>query len=392
MAREWLLLSASVVVTLTIGVALLRWLAPDLLAGSPDLRIVRASEELPPFYEGVFRDRGEGEFIVNDPYTLVRARALIPSGEHENRGPTDLLGFRNRSVPNRVDVLVIGDSQTYGINVGLDENWPSRLQAGLRDPDTVVYSMAFGGWGAVQYLDMLEKGRAFAPRVAVIAFYSGNDAMESFRLAYGVDRWESLRVDESLTLDDRPRLKDWLSRGDWGTQLPSGPRLSFTPARRLYSNHRSPVVDAGWAIMAEAAQRMAVVARETEIALVFTIVPTKELAYAARLAAERVVAPQAYLDLIQIESARIAALAERLTALSGTTYVDLVAPLQAEVAEGRETHPRSVQGHPSALGYERIAARLRPAVEAALSEPREGRDRDHPRKHDPDGAPGQPYH
>ncbi len=77
-AREWMLPGASVTVTMVFGLALVRWLAPQLLGAPPDLRLVRASEEVVPFYENAFGDRDTGDFLLNDPYTLVRARPLVP--------------------------------------------------------------------------------------------------------------------------------------------------------------------------------------------------------------------------------------------------------------------------------------------------------------------------
>lgn len=60
---------------------------------------MRVAEEVVPFYENVFREehRESGKFILKDPYLLARARPLEPAGF---LGPTDLLGFRNRAVPN----------------------------------------------------------------------------------------------------------------------------------------------------------------------------------------------------------------------------------------------------------------------------------------------------
>ena len=46
-----------------------------------------------------------------------------------------------------------------------------------------MYSMAVGGWGAVQYLDMFTKAARFRPHTVIIAFYSGNDPLESFLTA-----------------------------------------------------------------------------------------------------------------------------------------------------------------------------------------------------------------
>jgi len=182
MSREWLLLGLSVSVTLALAVALLRWWAPGLLGITPDLRVVRVSEEVVPFYENVFRVPEGEEFILEDPHLLVRARPLEPPGY---LGPTDILGFRNRAVLTAPDVIAIGDSQTFGLNAPLRGNWPSRLREELARQKAQVYSMATGGWGAVQYLDMVRKASVFGPKVVIVAFYSGNDPMESFRLITG---------------------------------------------------------------------------------------------------------------------------------------------------------------------------------------------------------------
>ena len=133
MKREWVLLLTSVTLTVVLALGLLRWLAPGLLGIPVDLQMVRVSEKLPPFFEGVFRieDYQSPDFILKDPYTSVRAKPLYP--EINGMGPNDILGFRNRQVPNVAEVVVIGDSQTYGNNAILEQNWPSRMadQLGL---------------------------------------------------------------------------------------------------------------------------------------------------------------------------------------------------------------------------------------------------------------------
>ena len=133
------------VVTVALALGLIRLFAPQLLGVSRDLQLVRASKEVPPFFDNVFRreDYEGQDFIIQDPY-VKRARPLLP--EDPGMGPHDILGFRNRSIPNFADVVVIGDSQTYGNNALLVDNWPSRMQAVLTDKRAVVYSMAVGGW------------------------------------------------------------------------------------------------------------------------------------------------------------------------------------------------------------------------------------------------------
>ncbi|MFP6640656.1 MAG: hypothetical protein VCC04_10470, partial [Myxococcota bacterium] len=53
---------------------------------------------------------------VTDPVLFLR---LLPgSGAH------DEWGFRNLGVPSKVDVVAIGDSNTWGINATREKNWP----------------------------------------------------------------------------------------------------------------------------------------------------------------------------------------------------------------------------------------------------------------------------
>ena len=129
MKKEWLLALGVTVVTVAIALGLIRLFAPQLLAVSRDLELVRASKEAPPFFDNVFRreDYEAQDFIIQDPY-VKRAKPLVP--EEFGMGPHDILGFRNRAIPNLADVVTIGDSQTYGNNALLADNWPSRMQAG----------------------------------------------------------------------------------------------------------------------------------------------------------------------------------------------------------------------------------------------------------------------
>ena len=113
MKKEWLLAFSTVLVTLLVALGIVRWMAPQLLGIPADLQLVRVSTEVPPFFEGVFReeDYDSRNFIIPDPY-LKRAKPLYPEGR--GIGPHDILGFRNRHIPHASALVTIGDSQTYG--------------------------------------------------------------------------------------------------------------------------------------------------------------------------------------------------------------------------------------------------------------------------------------
>ncbi|MEE9606262.1 MAG: GDSL-type esterase/lipase family protein [Myxococcota bacterium] len=370
MRKEWLLLAGSVTVTVALALVLIRGLAPGLLGVPIDLQVVRVDEEVVPFYENVFRDGDpeDSELLLADPYLGVRARPLVRS--RGRVGPNDILGFRNLSVPNSPDVIAIGDSQTYGNNVPLEANWPSRLMRSLAHKNAVVYSMATGGWGAVQYLDMFDKAVAFRPKLVIVAFYTGNDPRESFRVAYSIEKWAWLRPDPELSLADRPAVKYPPPPEErWRPVLPDGTRMAFTPRLRLASNEDHPTVDAGWAIMAAVAERIGARARAEGIRTLFTVLPTKETAYAKRLQRDGVTLDPVYAELVRQERARLETLAEVLKGLEGSVYVDVVAPLQRAVRDGLRAYPKGDDGHPTAAGHAAIAHVLAQAVEPLLPAP-----------------------
>ena len=93
----------------------------------------------------------------------------------------DRNGFRNKTIPPHIDIVVLGDSQTYGTGVSRADAWPQQLarRSGLK-----VYNMAFGGWGPVQSLLLLPEAMAKKPKIILAAFYAGNDLFDSFSLVY----------------------------------------------------------------------------------------------------------------------------------------------------------------------------------------------------------------
>jgi lysophospholipase L1-like esterase len=372
--KEGLLLLGSAVITLLAALGLIRWLAPGLLGGPADLQLVQLDEKVPAYYRGIFQNddsASDGEFMLKDPLTRVRARPLYP--RYKELGPHDILGFRNTAVPVAVDIVTIGDSMTYGNNAVLEQNWPSYLSANLPQDHVKVYNMSTGGWGGVQYLDMFSHALAFRPRVVVVAFYTGNDPLESFQMVYGNEHWQSLIPDPELSAGDIPAVAlEAAGEDQWDSVFRDGVHTVFTPRYRLASNDENPVVTAGYSIMANVAARIAGLAQKNAVKLVFTIIPTKELVYAARVEAEGLDAPADYNRLVASERRRIAELRGRLELLPGVRYVDLLEPLQRAALGKDRLYPDTVNGHPVAAGYRIIGRELARGIEDLLPAPPSG--------------------
>ena len=131
-------------------------------------------------------------------------------------------GFRNSEVPDKADILAVGDSMTYGVMAKSFESWPAQLEDRT---DQRVYNAALGGYGPLHYLHIL-KARApdLQPEKAIVMLYAGNDLMDAYNLAYSNDAWAAYRrADNTETLDSSlflpqekktrltKRIRNWLA-------------------------------------------------------------------------------------------------------------------------------------------------------------------------------------
>lgn len=90
----------------------------------------------------------------------------------------DRLGFHNLRVPDEIDVVALGDSQTYGTAGRANEAWPavvSRLRG------VTVYNMGIPGWGPLDYLAMLDESLEHKPKIILVGVYLGNDLYDVVR-------------------------------------------------------------------------------------------------------------------------------------------------------------------------------------------------------------------
>ena len=114
-------------------------------------------------------------------------------------GEADALGFRNAAVPERADVIFVGDSQTYGFALRRSESLPATFATLTGRP---AYGMALGGYGPVQYRELLHRALRLHLDAFVVVLYFGNDLVDAHRFA-GLKGAEDLR-DPGRTYPQRP--------------------------------------------------------------------------------------------------------------------------------------------------------------------------------------------
>ena len=103
-------------------------------------------------------------------------RFTIESDEH---------GFRNASPwPDQAEVVVVGDSLTYGYGVAKQQAWPTLLDEAL--PVSRVITLGLPGTVPQQYTRYFERfGVPLHPKVLIYTIFAGNDIHE----APAFDRW-----------------------------------------------------------------------------------------------------------------------------------------------------------------------------------------------------------
>jgi hypothetical protein len=152
--------------------------------------VARAVLEPPPGHMLYSKEGTEAHSALLQTVSDSRLLTHIPP----NAPGHDERGFRNENGRDAADVVVIGDSQTWGINAGRSETWPSILEAlsGMR-----VYSMALGGWGPIQYELLAHDALALKPKAILVGIYFGNDIFDSCNHAYGTDSYKRYRRPEA---------------------------------------------------------------------------------------------------------------------------------------------------------------------------------------------------
>lgn len=109
----------------------------------------------------------------------------------------DALGYRNLAVPERCEILAVGQSSTYGFAAQPHEAWPRQLEALT---GKTVYNMSCGGYGPCESSVLLERGLAFRPQTVLFEIYPNNDLVDAYQAVYPQHRFAELACDDERRL------------------------------------------------------------------------------------------------------------------------------------------------------------------------------------------------
>ncbi|MDH5700809.1 MAG: hypothetical protein OEZ41_12725 [Nitrospirota bacterium] len=303
----------------------------------------------------------------------------------------DALGFRNKEVPKKVDVVTIGDSMTYGYSASFYNSWPLQFE---KMTNFKVYNAAIGGWGPHQYFCAIKKyALPLNPKSIIIGLYLGNDLLDAYKYK-SIDCELNLKYagsDEIPIVSPHNRifgnLRDWLSRNSVFYQLLKynlgdlGNYLSMVLAKIHATNttHESIIVDnqrikgvfeprminnldistlevkTGLNLTVGLLSKMQSVCKENNISCFFLLIPTKESVYSKALKKIDQNNTDTYKPIYEtakLETKIRTTLKENLK--SHIEFIDPLANMQERIALS-SLYPLSNDIHPNVNGYYWIA-------------------------------------
>jgi len=130
-------------------------------------------------------------------------------------GGHDAKGFRNDRVPEKVSIVAIGDSQTWGVNASRSEAWPQVLS---KLAGQTVYNMGLGSYGPVHYWVLTDEALELSPRTIVVGLFLGNDLWDAYRMVYSLGiypQFRKPRVSPDLLIDNvAPRYHETVKQSE----------------------------------------------------------------------------------------------------------------------------------------------------------------------------------
>ncbi len=280
---------------------------------------------------------------------------------------TDEHGFRNPSPwPDSADVVLVGDSETFGFGVGDDSTWSRMVARAL--PGMRVINLGLPGMAPKQYLRVYERfGVPLHPKVLMFGLFPGNDLQdegefnawieagspgnfETWKFSHGTlpgllqralqHSYLYWTLRESARAFRARRAGSAAASHSANTMVfPDGSHMQFAPS---FLASQVPMAHPGAPLFEDvmrSIEQARTTARAQGTAFVVLIFATKEDVYF----------PLQGDSLPPVRPPFVRALQER-----GIPYLDLAMPMQEEARKHRQLF-FEVDGHPNGAGYRVIA-------------------------------------
>jgi len=327
----------------------------------------------------------------------------------------DSKGFRNEIVPSpgETSVVALGDSQTYGAGVSRNSAWPQQLEKLSR---LKTYNMAYGGYGPVHSMFLIEEALEMHPKIILEAFYTGNDLYDSYVHVYQGGHFPELKSTQKNLLQELKKLKESKSLSkslnqetriaqnmaqikfgnfrsfiseysniygllramtrfmnlelrDWeyyrqsALQTPQS-TMPFErgPIKTVFSfgfrfigvDLQNPMIQEGMRISLESIRRLHSTAKENGVAFLALLIPTKESVFKDTVLQQNQNAPEKFMKLVENEEQLIRK-SEDFFNSHQVPFQSCLPSLRASVRNGQQPFPMSWDDHLNHTGQQVLA-------------------------------------
>ncbi len=355
--RNLLLSLCSIVFALVVAEVVLRFLPYLFPAATQQYRLQTDPEQM-----------GVSHPYIGHLHTPNKA-LVIPSRDFQVVHHTDGYGFRNSwPWPETADIVVVGDSLTFGYGVEDEEAWPAILAQELR-PLRVV-NLGLIGASPEQYVRVYETfGAPLQPKLLVVGLFPGNDFWDAGLFAHWRDAggkgnymvWRDYGRARShgggsvqhrlktmlqqytmlyhVVYQARDIYRGWRLQEPRRLRLKDGGQLQLWPSRLASLTRGAQPDQPEFQFVFQALTRLKALAAEHGMQVLLVIQPNKEHIYLPRLG----------------ETASDPADALRMAIEQlGMDYVDTTATFQQRAQAGEQLF-FEIDGHPNRQGYRLIA-------------------------------------
>jgi len=121
--------------------------------------------------------------------TSLQQDPILGHTLHPDHRESDQEGFRNpHNAPKHPDVIMIGDSHTYGNSILREQNWPHQY---AQRTGQSYYNYGMGGYGFLQYYATFQKALQKHPKRIILGLYVLNDFRDTTELLGLLPHWQT---------------------------------------------------------------------------------------------------------------------------------------------------------------------------------------------------------
>ncbi|HSC35382.1 MAG TPA: hypothetical protein VLG45_08915, partial [Thermodesulfobacteriota bacterium] len=311
-------------------------------------------------------------------------------------------GFRNPGVPEEIDIVAIGDSQTYGVNVKSENSWPAQL---ARMSGTTVYNLGVGGYSPLQYYYLYDAGIGLKPKRIILGLYPANDLNDVCKFIERLEYWREWARVRGYDTGVCTGSSGWLSRintvlsashlywtaaraikrvnegTDFGDSIrvsdeknPTLIKYGSISSHRKYMDLERERIALGLAVTEDALREMNEKARVLGIEFGVVLIPSKEIVFYEYLRKNGYEPSADYRQLVDNEKKLVAELSRYMNR-QGIEFTDARPYVERELYGQGHVYSRTDDGHPLEAGYNAYA---RAVYEGILSAGVSGNGRDGP--------------